>query len=85
MMAKAEAKRARVKREVLIDRQLHEVLEDLALESNLTADKLAEFFIFWGIMQLSSFAELHRGGDPVRDFLEAEEEWEGEGGREGEE
>lgn len=74
MMAKAKTRGARVKRQVLIDRQLYEVLENAALEGGLTADKLAELFIFSGLTQLIALTELHEGGDPVRDFLEAEEE-----------
>jgi hypothetical protein len=69
-MDRAKTRRERIKREVLIDRQLHRVLEEIALESDLTADKLGELFIFWGIMQLTSLAGLHEGRDPVRDALE---------------
>lgn len=62
--------RSGVKREILIDKELYTQLEDLALDSGVTVDKLAEVFIFSGISHLSLFAALLEGEDPIRELIE---------------
>ena len=67
---KKKRDRSGVKREILIDKELYTQLEDLALDSGVTVDKLAEVFIFSGISHLSLFAALLEGEDPIRELIE---------------
>jgi len=62
----------RKKREILIDKELYNQLEELAQTTPTTVDKLAEVFILTGISQLAMFSQLLEGKDPIAELMREE-------------
>lgn len=62
------------KKEILIDKELYQQLEELALSmpTPTTADKLAEVFLLTGISQIAMFGRLMAGGDPIAELKQQE-------------
>jgi len=65
-----------MKREIIIDKEIYEYLEDLAIETDHTVDELAERMILFGITNLLFSLSLFRAEIKQELLISLKEAWE---------